>query len=194
MSDSTRSCDSAAFHLTSKQSDANLPSSVFPPRRLVCGCTGNFLFDCSRNVGYPISHQSDTLVGCRRWYFASLPRDVKYWFGPTKGNHVAVAAPSREKRIGLLSRGTDLRVPGTKLVCGWHGKEEARMGSVTSGAATRTQTAYGCGTRCTEANDQKTIALLKYRPGPILTDLKRIQEVHQRRSGKSLPCRFVCES
>ena len=105
--------------------------------------------------------------------FKSLPKDVKAWFGPSKTNRVALKAPTEEQRMtffdGLLS---DVQRPPNQFADGIPRRKrileelpiapplEAKRPGATE-LAIQAET------------DERTLTLLKYRLGPILTELKR---------------------
>ena len=105
--------------------------------------------------------------------FSDLPRDVKAWFGPTKDNRVELTAPSVEQRErffeGLIK---DVRRPPNQFADGM--KRRKRILEelpIAPPLEPRQPTAAELAVQ--QENDQRVITLLKYRLGPILTELKR---------------------
>lgn len=105
--------------------------------------------------------------------FSALPRDVKAWFGPTKDNRIALGPTTPEQREaffkGLLA---DVQRPPNRFADGI--KRRKRVLEVLPMAPplepkrpTMAELALQ------EESDQKVVTLLKYRLGPILTELKR---------------------
>ncbi|KAI0751701.1 AAA-domain-containing protein [Daedaleopsis nitida] len=105
--------------------------------------------------------------------FAQLPRDVRQWFGPIRENRVALTAPTSSQRDqffeGLL---TDVRRPPNEFPDGI--KRRKRILEelpIAPPLEPRQPTAAELALQ--EENDQRVITLLKYRLGPILSELKR---------------------
>lgn len=105
--------------------------------------------------------------------FAALPRDVKAWFGPTRDNRVVLSKPSAEQRAEFFEKLVkDILRPPNHFPDGMKRKKrvleelpiapplEPRQPSATELAMQQ------------EA-DQRTVTLLRFRLGPILTELKR---------------------
>ncbi|CAL1716188.1 unnamed protein product [Somion occarium] len=102
-----------------------------------------------------------------------LPKDVKAWFGPTRQNRAELTSPTLEQREEFFKPLLqDVRRPPTQFPDGVKRKkrllEELPIAPpLEPRAPTATELAVQ------EANDQRVITLLKYRLGPILTELKR---------------------
>ena len=105
--------------------------------------------------------------------FASLPRDVKAWFGPTRENRVALELPSADQRLKFFqSLLKDVARPPNQFPDGVKRKkrvlEELPIAPpLEPRAPTATELAMQ------QEADQRTLTLLKFRLGPILTELKR---------------------
>jgi SpoVK/Ycf46/Vps4 family AAA+-type ATPase len=174
MSDSTRSVEAAIVQLF-VEAKRHQPSVIYIPS-LVGWCAA--VQETSRStVRAMLDTLSPTdpilLLAIVDGDFASLPRDVKSWFGSTKGNRVAVTAPSREKRTGFFEglikdvcRAPNLYADGMERK-----KRVLEVLPIAPPLEPKQPTAAELAVQ--EANDQRTIALLKYRLGPTLTDLKR---------------------
>lgn len=105
--------------------------------------------------------------------FSELPRDVKAWFGPTKDNRVELAAPSITQREaffeGLLN---DVQRPPNKFADGMERRKRVLEElPIAPPLEPRKPTAAELALQ--EEHDQRVLTLLKYRLGPILTELKR---------------------
>lgn len=105
--------------------------------------------------------------------FSSLPRDVKAWFGPIKDNRVQLSSPSSLQREaffdGLLK---DVQRPPNQFADGMKRRKRIlEKLPVAPPVEPRKPTAAELALQ--EENDQRIITLLKYRLGPILTELKR---------------------
>ena len=105
--------------------------------------------------------------------FSSLPRDVRAWFGPSRNNRVAFHGPTSLQREsffeGLLQ---DIRRPPYAFADGVKRKRRVlEVLPIAPPLEPRQPTAAELALQ--EENDQRVITLLKYRLGPILTELKR---------------------
>ena len=105
--------------------------------------------------------------------FTQLPRDVRQWFGPIRENRVGLTAPSASQREqffeGLLK---DVRRPPNEFPDGIKRKKRVLEElPVAPPVEPRQPTAAELALQ--EENDQRVITLLKYRLGPILSELKR---------------------
>lgn len=105
--------------------------------------------------------------------FSELPRDVKAWFGPTKDNRVELVAPSITQREaffeGLLN---DVQRPPNKFADGMERRKRVLEElPIAPPLEPRKPTAAELALQ--EEHDQRVLTLLKYRLGPILTELKR---------------------
>lgn len=125
--------------------------------------------------------------------FADLPRDVKAWFGPTKDNRVTLVPPSPVQREaffeGLL---TDTQRPPNEFADGIQRRKRILEHlPIAPPIAPRKPTAAELAVQ--EENDQKTITLLKYRLGPILTELKRKFKRFTKRATVSYPSYNKCD-
>jgi len=105
--------------------------------------------------------------------FADLPRDVKAWFGSTKDNRVALTSPTSSQREaffdGLLM---DVQRPPNQFADGIQRRKRVlEVLPIAPPLEPRKPTEAELALQ--EENDQRIITLLKYRLGPILTELKR---------------------
>ena len=105
--------------------------------------------------------------------FAALPRDVKAWFGPCKDNRVVLHSSTPEQREaffkGLLD---DVQRPPNRFADGMKRRKRVLeklpiAPPLEPRKPTKTELALQ------DESDQKVVTLLKYRLGPILTELKR---------------------
>lgn len=106
-------------------------------------------------------------------HFSELPHDVKGWFGLLKDNRVQFTPPSTSQRDDFFqSLIKDVRRPPNQFADGV--KRKLRVLEdlpIAPPLEPRQPTAAELAVQ--EENDHKTITLLKYRLGPILTELKR---------------------
>lgn len=105
--------------------------------------------------------------------FAALPRDVRSWFGVIRENRIGLLLPVPEKRqlffAELLS---DVRRPPRDFPDGIQRKKRVLEElPIAPPLEPRQLTAAELAVQ--EENDQRTVALLKYRLGAILSELKR---------------------
>ncbi|KZT23205.1 AAA-domain-containing protein [Neolentinus lepideus HHB14362 ss-1] len=174
MGDSTRSVEAAIVQLF-VEAKRNQPSVVYIPS-LVSWCAA--VSETSRST---IRAMMDTLspsdpillLAVVDGHFSELPRDVRAWFGVTRDNRVELSLPDNDKREvffqGLLD---DIRRPPNQFPDGVKRKKRVLEElPVAPPLQPRQPTAAELALQ--EDNDQKIITLLKYRLGPILTELKR---------------------
>lgn len=105
--------------------------------------------------------------------FFSLPSDVRSWFGLIRDNRLALPKPTNEQReaffAGIIA---DVRRPPNQFADGTKRKRRIlEVLPIAPPPEPRRPTAAELAVQ--EENDQKVITLLKYRLGPILTELKR---------------------
>lgn len=105
--------------------------------------------------------------------FSSLPRDVKAWFGSIKENRIQLTSPSAEQRERFFeSLVHDVLMPPNHFPDGIKRKKRILEElPIAPPLEPRAPTAAELALQ--EENDQRIITLLKYRLGPILTELKR---------------------
>lgn len=105
--------------------------------------------------------------------FSSLPRDVRSWFGMTRENRLTLPSPTEAQRDAFFSSIiADIRRPPNQFADGI--KRRKRILEelpIAPPLEPRQPTAAELAIQ--EENDQRVITLLKYRLGPILTELKR---------------------
>jgi hypothetical protein len=106
-------------------------------------------------------------------HFADLPRDVRAWFGVGGGGRVELSKPDAAARLeffeGLVR---DVRRKPSEFADGMpRRKRVLEVLEVAPPLEPRKPSAAELAVQ--EENDQRVIALLKYRLEPILTQLKR---------------------
>jgi SpoVK/Ycf46/Vps4 family AAA+-type ATPase len=105
--------------------------------------------------------------------FSSLPRDVRSWFGMIRENRLTLPNPTEAQREAFFSSIiADIRRPPNQFADGM--KRRKRILEelpIAPPLEPRQPTAAELAVQ--EENDQRVITLLKYRLGPILTELKR---------------------
>jgi ATPase family AAA domain-containing protein 2 len=105
--------------------------------------------------------------------FTSLPRDVRAWFGPTRENRVGLGPPSPNQRMEFFqSLLKDVARPPNQFPDGMPRKKRILEElPVAPPLEPRAPTAAELAIQ--HESDQRTLTLLKFRLGPILTELKR---------------------
>ncbi|KAF4602613.1 hypothetical protein EYR40_005828 [Pleurotus pulmonarius] len=105
--------------------------------------------------------------------FSSLPPDVKAWFGPTRDNRVEILNPtSSERRAffdGLLS---DVKRPPNMFPDGIKRRKRI-LENLPIAPPLEPRQPSAAELALQEETDLKIVTLLKYRLGPVLTELKR---------------------
>ncbi|KAI0717585.1 hypothetical protein C8T65DRAFT_571662 [Cerioporus squamosus] len=174
MSDSTRTPEAAIVQLF-VEAKRHQPSVIYIPS-LVGWCAA-----VSETARTTVRAMLDTLaptdpvllLAVVDGAFTQLPRDVRQWFGPTRENRLALTAPAPSQREaffdGLLK---DVRRPPNEFPDGVKRKKRVLEElPVAPPLEPRQPTAAELALQ--EDNDQRVITLLKYRLGPILSELKR---------------------
>ncbi|KAF9224569.1 AAA-domain-containing protein [Gyrodon lividus] len=105
--------------------------------------------------------------------FSSLPSDVRSWFGLTRENRLTLPSPTDDQREAFFtSIIADVRRPPNQFADGMKRKRRILEElPVAPPPEPRQPTAAELAVQA--ENDQKLVTLLKYRLGPILTELKR---------------------
>jgi hypothetical protein len=105
--------------------------------------------------------------------FADLPRDVKAWFGPTKDNRVALVTPTLSQREaffdGIIN---DVQRPPNRFADGMERRKRV-LEELPIAPPIEPRKPTVAELALQEESDQRVLTLLKYRLGPILTELKR---------------------
>ena len=119
--------------------------------------------------------------------FLSLPRDVRGWFGLLKENRVALSYPDAEKRRKFFDELlVDMRRPPNEFPDGIKRKKRVLEElPIAPPLQPRQPTAAELAVQ--EENDQRIVTLLKYRLGPILTELKRKHKRFTKRAAVRRP-------
>ncbi|CDO76348.1 hypothetical protein BN946_scf185011.g12 [Trametes cinnabarina] len=105
--------------------------------------------------------------------FSQLPKDVRQWFGPARENRVALTPPTAPQREaffeGLLN---DVRRPPNQFPDGIQRKKRV-LEELPIAPPLEPRQPSAAELAAQEESDQRVITLLKYRLGPILSELKR---------------------
>ncbi|EMD41130.1 hypothetical protein CERSUDRAFT_111699 [Gelatoporia subvermispora B] len=174
MSDSTRTPEAAIVQLF-VEAKRHQPSIIYIPS-LVGWCAA--MSETSRTtVRAMLDSLSPTdpilLLAVVDGKFTDLPRDVRAWFGATRENRIELSKPNAEKREeffeGLIR---NIQRPPNQFPDGVKRKKRVLEElPIAPPPAPREPTPAELAMQ--EESDQRVITLLKYRLGPILTELKR---------------------
>ncbi|KAH9483269.1 putative AAA domain-containing protein C31G5.19 [Psilocybe cubensis] len=174
MSDSTRTVEAAIVQLF-VEAKRNQPSVIYIPS-LVGWCAA--VSETSRST---VRAMLDTLaptdpillLAVVDGRFSDLPKDVRAWFGPTKDNRVALTMPSADEREaffeGLLA---DIQRPPNRFADGMERKKR-KLEELEEAPPVEPRKPTPAELALQEESDMKILTLLKYRLGPILTELRR---------------------
>jgi hypothetical protein len=124
--------------------------------------------------------------------FSSLPYDVKQWFGHTKENRILIQSHTPSQREAFFAPLiNDIRRPPNQFPDGVKRRKRVLEElPVAPPIEPRKPTEAELAVQF--ENDQKTITLLKYRLGPILTELKRKFKRFTKRAAVSFFFFLVC--
>jgi len=193
MSDSTRTVEAAIVQLF-VEAKRNQPSVIYIPS-LVGWCAA--VSETSRST---VRSMLDTLaptdpillLAVVDGRFLDLPRDVRAWFGPTKDNRIELIPPNESQREAFFEGIVkDIERPPNQFADGMERKKRVlEKLPIAPPLEPRKPTAAELALQ--EENDQRTLTLLKYRLGPILTELKRKFKRFTKRATVRLPpfCRY----
>ncbi|KZT13243.1 AAA-domain-containing protein [Laetiporus sulphureus 93-53] len=174
LSDSTRTPEAAIVQLF-VEAKRHQPSVIYIPS-LLSWCTA--VSETSRTT---VRSMLDTLspndpvllLAVVDGPFTSLPRDVREWFGPMRENRVELRTPNASQREQFFEGVfKEVQRPPNRFPDGVKRKKRVLEElPIAPPLQPRQPTAAELAVQ--EANDQRMIALLKYRLGPILQELKR---------------------
>ena len=121
--------------------------------------------------------------------FKSLPRDVRAWFGPTKDNRVEITKPSVEQRDEFFASVlADTRRPPNQFPDGIKRKRRV-LEELPIAPPVEPRQLTEAELAAQEDGDLRVITLLKWRLGPILTELKR---KFKRFTKRAAVCHIAC--
>ncbi|KAF5392492.1 hypothetical protein D9757_002326 [Collybiopsis confluens] len=105
--------------------------------------------------------------------FSDLPADVRSWFGPTKDNRIEITFPNTSQRAAFFDALLeDIRRPPNQFADGMKRKKRVlEVLPIAPPLEPRQPSERDLALQL--ENDQKTITILKYRLGPIMSELKR---------------------
>ncbi|KDQ28800.1 hypothetical protein PLEOSDRAFT_1111948 [Pleurotus ostreatus PC15] len=174
LSDSTRTPDAAIVQLFI-EAKRQQPSVIYVPS-LVGWCAA--INEASRAT---VRAMLDTLaptdpilfLAVVDGPFSSLPPDVKAWFGPTRDNRVEILNPTSAQRRaffdGLLN---DVKRPPNMFPDGVKRRKRI-LENLPIAPPLEPRQPSAAELALQEETDLKIVTLLKYRLGPVLTELKR---------------------
>jgi ATPase family AAA domain-containing protein 2 len=105
--------------------------------------------------------------------FTSLPRDVRAWFGATRENRLALGSPDPSLRASFFEELLkDIRRPPNEFPDGIQRRKRV-LEELPIAPPLEPRQPTEAELAAQEENDQRVIALVKFRLGPILAELKR---------------------
>lgn len=120
--------------------------------------------------------------------FSSLPRDVRAWFGITRENRVAFTTSTADQRSEFFKElVSNIRRPPNLFPDGMKRKKRV-LEELPIAPPLEPKQPTAAELALQEENDQRVITLLKYRLGPILTELKRKFKRFTKRAAVSSGC------
>ncbi|OJA13163.1 hypothetical protein AZE42_06216 [Rhizopogon vesiculosus] len=174
MGDSTRTVEAAVVQLF-VEAKRHQPSVIYIP------CLNGWSATVSETARSTVRSMLDSLaptdpvlvLAIVEGAFSSLPRDVRTWFGMTRENRLALPSPTDAQREAFFSNIiADIRRPPNQFADGIKRRKRVLEElPIAPPLEPRQPTAAELALQ--EENDQRVITLLKYRLGPILTELKR---------------------
>ncbi|KLO08586.1 AAA-domain-containing protein [Schizopora paradoxa] len=174
MGDSTRTAEAAIIQLF-VEAKRHQPSIIYIPSLLGwCAAISETARATVRSMLDSLSPSDPVLLlAIVDGPFQALPRDVRSWFGLIRENRIALSHPSTEQRRKFFETLlVDIRRPPNQFPDGVKRKKRVLEElPIAPPIEPRQPTAAELAVQ--EENDQKIITLLKYRLGPILTELKR---------------------
>ncbi|OSD01938.1 AAA-domain-containing protein [Trametes coccinea BRFM310] len=174
MSDSTRTTEAAVVQLF-VEAKRHQPSVIYIPSLLGwCAAVTETARTTVRAMLDTLSPTDPVLVlAVVDGPFSHLPKDVRQWFGPTRENRVALTPPTPSQREaffeGLLN---DVRRPPSQFPDGMKRKKRV-LEELPIAPPLEPRQPSAAELAAQEESDQRVITLLKYRLGPILSELKR---------------------
>jgi ATPase family AAA domain-containing protein 2 len=105
--------------------------------------------------------------------YMSLPRDVRAWFGPTRETRVEVTRPSAAQRGAFFEDLLkDVQRPPNQFPDGLKRKRRV-LEELPLAPPIEPRQPTAAELAIQQENDHRLVTLLRYRLGPILTELKR---------------------
>ncbi|KAH9061999.1 AAA-domain-containing protein [Lactarius vividus] len=174
LSDSTRTSEAAIVQLF-VEAKRHQPSIIYIPSLL--GWCGAVSETARSTVHAMLGTLAPTdpilLLAIVDGPFTSLPRDVRAWFGPTRENRVEVTNPSAAEREaffeGLLK---DVQRPPNQFPDGLKRKRRV-LEELPLAPPLEPRHPTAAELALQQEHDHRLATLLRYRLGPILTELKR---------------------
>lgn len=174
LSDSTRTSEAAIVQLF-VEAKRHQPSIIYIPSLL--GWCSAVSETCRTTVHAMLGTLAPTdpilLLAIVDGTFTSLPRDVRAWFGSTRENRVEITHPSAAQRgaffEGLLK---DVQRPPNQFPDGLKRKRRV-LEELPLAPPLEPRHPTAAELALQQENDHRLITLLRYRLGPILTELKR---------------------
>ncbi|KAI0059309.1 AAA-domain-containing protein [Artomyces pyxidatus] len=174
LSDSTRTAEAAIVQLF-VEAKRHQPSIIYIPSLLGwCSAVSETSRGTVRAMLETLAPTDPILLlAVVDGHFLSLPRDVRAWFGPTRDNRIEFSRPGTSEREdffeGILK---DVQRPPNQFPDGVKRKKRVLEElPIAPPLEPRQPTAAELALQ--EETDMRTITMLRFRLGPILTELKR---------------------
>ncbi|KAI0002912.1 hypothetical protein BJV74DRAFT_557600 [Russula compacta] len=174
LSDSTRTSEAAIVQLF-VEAKRHQPSIIYIPSLL--GWCSAVSETCRSTVHAMLGTLAPTdpilLLAVVDGSFMSLPRDVRAWFGPTRETRLEVARPSATQREAFFeSLIKDIQRPPNQFPDGLKRRRRV-LEELPLAPPIEPRQPTTAELAIQEENDHRLLTLLRYRLGPILTELKR---------------------
>ncbi|CDZ98562.1 AAA-type ATPase containing the bromodomain [Phaffia rhodozyma] len=174
MSDSTRTVEAALVQLFI-EAKRHKPSAIFIPSlsqwaRVVSDMARSTVKSLLDSIS---SSDPVLLLAVVDGELDSLPRDVKSWFGYSKDNRIALSLPIDSERQEFFSKVVEnVRIRPDEFPGGMPRKERI-LEELPIAPALPPRQPSAAEIAALQENDAKLIELVKWKLGPVLTDLKR---------------------
>ncbi|KAI0301883.1 hypothetical protein B0F90DRAFT_1839015 [Multifurca ochricompacta] len=174
LSDSTRTSEAAIVQLF-VEAKRNQPSIIYIPSLL--GWCSAVSETCRSTVHAMLGTLAPTdpilLLAVVDGPYTSLPRDVRLWFGPAFKNRVAVTPPNAAQRAAFFEDLLkDVQRPPNQFPDGLERRRRV-LEELPLAPPLEPRQPTAAELAIQQENDHRLITLLRYRLGPILTELKR---------------------
>lgn len=113
------------------------------------------------------------LVAIVEGHYSELPHDVRAWFGPTRDNRVELLKPgSQQREVFFQAMLNDVSRPPNQFVDGMKRKKRV-LEILPLAPPIEPQPPTAAELAAQQDSDSKVLAILKYRLGLVMTELKR---------------------
>ncbi|KAF8505437.1 AAA-domain-containing protein [Russula emetica] len=174
LSDSTRTSEAAIVQLF-VEAKRHQPSIIYiPSLRGWCSAVSE---TCRSTIHAMLSTLAPTdpilLLAVVDGSYMSLPRDVRAWFGPTRETRIEVTRPSAAQRVAFFEDLVkDVQRPPNQFPDGLKRKRRV-LEELPLAPPMEPRQPTAAELAVQQENDHRILTLLRFRLGPILTELKR---------------------